>query len=79
MSGGAGGLRLLRGAFATLAPHLVRVPTIITDKLKTLVGDVLCDGGDEIAGIEDILRDDIKMGDDRGCKHSITLILAGII
>ena len=35
-----------------LAPHLVRVPTIVPDELEAFVRDVLGDGGDEVAGIE---------------------------
>jgi len=46
------GSSLLRGAFVALAPHLVRVPTIVPDELEAFVRDVLGDGGDEVAGIE---------------------------
>jgi len=48
----AGGLGRFKSLFITLAAHLVGVPPIITDKLKTLVGNVLGDGGDEVAGSE---------------------------
>ena len=37
-----------------LPAHLVAVPTIVTDELEAFVGDVLGDGGDEVAGAEDL-------------------------
>jgi len=49
-----GGFGLFGSAFVALAVHLVAVPAVVADKLKALVGDVLGDGGDEVARAEDL-------------------------
>jgi hypothetical protein len=48
------GSGLFGGALVALAAHLVAVPTVIPDEMKALVGDVLGDGRDEVAGREDL-------------------------
>ena len=48
------GLFLLLGAFLALAAHLIGIPAVVAHELKALVGDVLGDGGDKVAGGEDL-------------------------
>jgi hypothetical protein len=48
------GLFLLLCAFLPLSPHLIGIPSVIAYELKTLVGNVLSDGGDKVAGSEDL-------------------------
>jgi hypothetical protein len=48
------GVGLFGGALVALAAHLVAVPAVVADKLEALVRDVLRDGGDEVAGGEDL-------------------------
>ena len=50
----AGGLGLFGGTLVALAAHLVGIPAVVADKLEALVGDVLGDGGDKVAGGEDL-------------------------
>ena len=50
----AGGFGLFGSAFVALAAHLVAVPAVVADKLEALVGDVLGDLRDEVAGTEDL-------------------------
>jgi hypothetical protein len=40
--------------FGGNAAHLIGIPAIVAHKLKTLVGNVLGDGGNEVAGREDL-------------------------
>ena len=41
-------------ALEALAPHLVGVPPVVAHQLEDLVGDVLGDGRDEVAGLKDL-------------------------
>ena len=52
--GVAGGLGRFKSLFLTLAAHLIAIPAVVADQLKALVGDVLGDGGDKVAGGEDL-------------------------
>jgi len=45
---------LLGRLFAPLAAHFIGVTAVIPHQLETLVGDVLGDGGDEVAGRKDL-------------------------
>jgi len=49
-----GGFDLFGGALVALAAHFVAVPAVVPDKLEALLGDVLGDLGDEVAGTEDL-------------------------
>jgi hypothetical protein len=54
LDGLACGFGLFGSVFVALPPHLVLVPTDVPDELKTLVGDMLGDGGDEVARGENL-------------------------
>jgi len=54
LDGLAGGLGLFGGTFLALPAHFVGVPTDVAHKLKTLVGDMLGDRRDEVAGGKDL-------------------------
>ncbi len=49
-----GPLLFLLGALPSLPSHLIGIPAVVAHELKTLVGNMLGDGGDEIAGGEDL-------------------------
>jgi hypothetical protein len=50
----AGDFRFLSDVLVPLSSHLPRIPIVVTDKLETLVRDVLVDRGNKIAGIKDL-------------------------
>jgi len=50
----AGGFGLFGGALVALVAHFVAVPAVVPDKLEALLGDVLGDLRDEVAGTEDL-------------------------
>ena len=50
----ARGFGLFGGALIALATHLIRIPAVVAHELETLVRDVLGDGGDKVAGGEDL-------------------------
>ena len=54
LHGLAGDRSLLHGTLVPLPPHLVGVPAVVADKLEALVGDVLGDLRDEVAGTEEL-------------------------
>ena len=64
-------------AFLTLSPHLVGVPAVVTHKLKTLVGDVLGDGGDKVAGGED-LKVAVNLGVHAGTVDDGAVLVDGV-
>ena len=54
LNGPARGGGLFGGVFVPLAAHLVRIPSVVPDELKTLIRDVLGDGRYEVARTEDL-------------------------
>ena len=54
LDGLARGFGLFGGALIALATHLIRIPAVVAHELETLVRDVLGDGGDKVAGGEDL-------------------------
>lgn len=54
LNGTERGCGIFSCVFVALAAHLVRVPSIIPDKLEALIRDVLGDGRYEVARTEDL-------------------------